>query len=70
MIIDILRDNPNLPVTEVLKKIGGMWRELDDTDKVEYLQLAAQDKVRYKTEVSLDQYIYVMYIFKLHQYIL
>jgi hypothetical protein len=38
--------------TEVLKKLGEMWRELDDEDKEEYDKMAKKDKKRYENEMK------------------
>ena len=68
-----MRENPKTSVTDVLKRIGEMWRDLDEDagDKEQYVQLAAEDKVRYKNEVSkhIIAHIKRKYILKLHIYI-
>jgi len=38
--------------TEVLKKLGEMWRELDEDDKEPYEKLAKKDKKRYENEMK------------------
>jgi hypothetical protein len=47
--------NPSLKVTEVVKIIGKQWRELSDEAKKKYVDLAAEDKVRYKKEFEAYQ---------------
>lgn len=37
--------------TEVAKLAGEMWRAMSDADKAPFEQLAAEDKLRYQTEV-------------------
>jgi hypothetical protein len=38
--------------TEVLKRLGEMWRELDEDDKVPFEKLAKKDKKRYEKEMQ------------------
>ncbi|XP_004520241.1 FACT complex subunit Ssrp1 [Ceratitis capitata] len=46
----IRKDNPGLKITEVAKKGGEMWKELNDKSKWE--DLAAKDKQRYQDEMK------------------
>ncbi|KAL0234067.1 hypothetical protein PCE1_001105 [Barthelona sp. PCE] len=47
----ILREeNPDLKMTDISKLLGADWRKLDDTQKIPFNELAAQDKVRYNEE--------------------
>ena len=34
-------------VSDVAKKIGALWREMNDEEKAPYIKMAADDKVRY-----------------------
>ena len=44
--------NSNPSVSEVAKKMGEMWGELDDDDKEPYQQQATEDKKRYEQEMA------------------
>ena len=37
---------------DVSKKLGTMWKELPESDKVKYHELAEQDKERHRTEME------------------
>lgn len=39
-------DEPELPVPDVLKRLGAMWSALSDDDKAPYQEQAAYDKIR------------------------
>ena len=39
--------------TEILKKLGEMWKELDDKKKKKYNKMAEEDKDRYEEEIKL-----------------
>jgi hypothetical protein len=51
---EVKSKNPELSPKEILSLLGKMWRELSDDDKVEYNELAAEDKVRYQKETGTD----------------
>jgi len=46
------KENPELGVTDLAKLQGAAWKELDDADKVKYVEKAATDTIRYKTEMD------------------
>lgn len=46
----IREEEPELKLTEISKKIGAMWKEMDEDDKKPYNDKAARDKVRYEKE--------------------
>ena len=48
----VKKDNPDLKPTEITKKLGEMWRELDDEDKEEYQNKAKEDKERFDNEME------------------
>jgi structure-specific recognition protein 1 len=48
----IKEENPDLPVTEIAKKIGEAWKEISAEDKVQYQEKADQDKARYEKEME------------------
>jgi hypothetical protein len=39
--------------TDILKKLGKMWKELDEKKKKKYVKMADQDKERYEEEMKL-----------------
>eukprot|EP01083_Nonionella_stella_P048973 130648_1 len=43
----VVKEHPDWKVTEVAKKLGGMWGELSDSDKKPYLEEAAKLKAAY-----------------------
>lgn len=44
--------NPGLPIGEVAKILGAKWKELTDSDKSPYEEMAARDKARYQKEME------------------
>ena len=44
--------NPELGVTDLAKLQGATWKELDESQKQKYADLAAQDVLRYKAEME------------------
>jgi hypothetical protein len=49
---DIKNENPEMKATEITKKLGEMWKALDDEDKKEYQEKANEDKKRYAKEIE------------------
>lgn len=49
---DVVKMNPELKFGEVGKKLGEMWRNLEDDKKEPYKQKAILDKERYKNELD------------------
>jgi len=49
---DIKNENPEMKATEITKKLGEMWKDLDDEDKKEYQEKANEDKKRYAKEIE------------------
>lgn len=45
----------NLSATEMMKKIGGDWKELTDKQKEKYEKMAKDDKVRYEKELTKSE---------------
>ena len=39
-------------MTEVAKKLGAMWKEINDVEKRKYEELASKDKERYNKEMK------------------
>ena len=50
----VKKSNPKLSPKEILTLLGSMWKKLTDDDKVEYNELAAEDKARYQRETGVD----------------
>ena len=48
----VKKENSDLKPTEITKKLGEMWRELDDEDKEEYQNKAKEDKERFENEME------------------
>ena len=46
-------DTTNLSCIDVAKKLGGIWRELDDKEKEKYKKMADEDKSRYADEMKV-----------------
>jgi len=46
----IKKDNPGIAMTEIGKKAGEMWKELEDKSK--WIAKAAEDKERYEKELK------------------
>jgi hypothetical protein len=45
-------ENPNLDAKEVLKILGGKWKETDEETKAKYQKMAEEDKIRYAEEMK------------------
>lgn len=50
----LIQEKPQLKskVTEASKIIGAEWKELSETEKEKYRQMAQDDRIRYEREVS------------------
>jgi len=46
----IKKANPELKQTDLLKKTGEEWKNIDPKEKTKFEKLAAEDKVRYEKE--------------------
>ena len=44
--------NPDISVTDLAKLQGASWKELEESKKQKYVDLAAQDVLRYKAEME------------------
>ena len=44
---EVVKANPEDKVGDIAKKIGAMWREMDDKQKAPYQKMAGKDKDRY-----------------------
>lgn len=55
-----IAEHPDAKFVDVGKAMGEMWRNLDEEEKEEYIEKAAEDKVRYQNEMAeyeaLDAY--------------
>jgi upstream-binding transcription factor len=49
---EVRQAHPELKITEVGKRLGVMWNELDDAAKKPYIDLAEADKNRYRDEMK------------------
>lgn len=49
---EVVKKYPDLKFGEIGKKLGEMWKDLDDSKKEPYKQKAIKDKERYKNEMS------------------
>ena len=48
----VKEENPGIAFGEVAKKISALWKELSDTDKTPYNEMAEKDKERYAKEME------------------
>lgn len=48
--ISIISEHPSLTQSEIMTKVGLAWRNADDATKARFIELANQDKERYKRE--------------------
>ncbi|KXZ46565.1 hypothetical protein GPECTOR_42g774 [Gonium pectorale] len=46
----VKEENPSFSVTDIGKKLGEMWKALEDEDKQKYHKQADEDKARYNKE--------------------
>jgi len=51
----VVSKNPDMGVTDVLKEVGSMWRDLDDSEQARYKSKADKLKVKYEKEVKAYQ---------------
>uniref|UniRef100_A0A7S3PG15 HMG box domain-containing protein n=1 Tax=Aplanochytrium stocchinoi TaxID=215587 RepID=A0A7S3PG15_9STRA len=51
----IRAEDPTLPITEVSKKVGALWKTIDSETKAKYAEMAANIKAKY--EEALSRYI-------------
>jgi len=50
----IKKENPTLKtLPQMAKKMGEIWKSMKEEDKKPYLELAAQDKIRYENEKKI-----------------
>jgi len=49
---DIQKNNPELKMGGIAKKLGEMWGKVDDKEKKKYEKLAEEDKDRYEKELE------------------
>jgi len=52
---EVKEENPTIKIKDLSKKLGEMWKEVDEDLKVEYQEKARNDKSRYERE--LEDYI-------------
>jgi len=52
---DVVSKNPDMGVTDVLKEVGSMWRDLSDSAQDSYKSKADKLKVKYEKEVKAYQ---------------
>ncbi len=48
----IMKELPGKAVSELMKRAGELWREVDPNTKSHFDQIAAQDKIRYQNEMN------------------
>jgi structure-specific recognition protein 1 len=46
----IVKDNPGVKPTDVMKLLGNLWKDISEDQKKKYEELAAKDKDRYQKE--------------------
>ena len=49
---EVVKADPSLSATEIVSRLGELWRELSDEDKEEYQEKAVADKERYAEEMA------------------
>jgi upstream-binding transcription factor len=49
---EIKKENPEMKSNEITKKLGEMWKDVDEDDKNSYQQMAKDDKERYAKEME------------------
>lgn len=49
---EVVKENPGMKVTQVMKHLGSLWRELDDREKAKYAKMAEEEKVQYQANVE------------------
>lgn len=50
----VKKENPTNSPKEITSKIGAMWKNLNEEEKIPYVDLATKDKLRYEKELKLD----------------
>ncbi|KAA6398745.1 MAG: hypothetical protein EZS28_005729 [Streblomastix strix] len=53
---ELKKETPELKDTDLVKKIGKLWKELSDEDKAPYTEKAEKDKERYQEEKAKGEY--------------
>jgi len=48
---DVQQGHPEWKVGQVAQELGRMWKDLDETEKKKYEEMASRDKVRYEGEM-------------------
>ena len=48
----ILRENPEKGLIDIAKECGKRWAQFSEQERAPYLELAEQDKARYKEELE------------------
>lgn len=51
----IANENPDLKPTEMMKKLGSVWKTMSDTEKSKYIELAANAPKEDKKEMKEDK---------------
>jgi hypothetical protein len=49
---NVKTENPDLDAKEVLKVLGGKWKEADEETKAKYQKMSEEDKIRYADEMK------------------
>ena len=49
---ELKEEEPDLKGSEIMKRLGSMWRDLDEEGKSKYEALALNDKTRYKNDLE------------------
>ena len=49
---ELKEEEPDLKGSEIMKRLGSMWRDLDEEGKSKYETLALNDKTRYKNDLE------------------
>lgn len=49
---EIKEENPDMKPTEITKKIGEMWKQVDSIEKAQYQEMAEEDKKRYSDQLE------------------
>ena len=48
----VLEDEPKLDNKKIMSRLGELWKELSDTEKIKWSKIAAEDKKRYEGEMA------------------
>ena len=49
---EVKKENPEMKSTDIVKKMGEMWKEISSKKKTEYQEMASDDKKRYAEEIE------------------